>query len=379
MASILIDVAPTVLKWAIEESRINPLIIESKWPKLKDWINQTSKPTFVQLRDFSDYLKIPFGLLFLNEPPMQTAFEVEFRTLNNEISGKPSKELEDILIDIKYKQNWISDVRKNNGFDPIDLVGFCVSDNTTEFADLNAILDIPKNWFLSQKDDDLAFAYLREKIEAKGIFVMLNGIVIDDTHRRLPIEEFRAFVLVDDYAPFIFINRNDSKKAMIFSLIHEFFHILFNTDDILNLYDLQGEVDLERKINKFTADFLCPEDFIKENWNDKLEIKENIHEFSDLLKVSKIVVAIALNSYGIVSNEVVDEIRYDTEKIVMSYFKENRIGGNYYNNKINRLSDRFIDTVINHAETGNLPFTEAFKLLNVRGNTYDQLKAKRMM
>lgn len=379
MVSVQIDVVPSVLEWAIKESRINPSIIEIKQPKLKDWIAQISKPTFVQLKNLSEFLRVPFGYMFLNEPPSQNVFDVEFRTLNNELNERPSKELEDILIDIKYKQNWISEIRKNEGYEPIDLVGFCSRKSGNNVADLNVILDIPKNWFSTQKDEDKAFAYLRQKIEDKGIFVMVNGIVIDDTHRKLPIEEFRAFVLVDEYAPFIFINRNDSKKAMIFSLIHEFFHILFDTDDILNLNDYKDEVDLERKINKLTADFLCPESFIKQNWDNNIDLKENIERFSEILKVSKIVVAIAMNSYQLIPNQLVEEIKNETNQIIKYYFKETKGGGDYYNNKVNRLSERFIDVVINHAETGNLQFTEAFKLLNVKGTTYDQLKAKRMM
>jgi len=379
MVSVQIDVVPSVLEWAIKESRINPSIIEIKQPKLKDWIAQISKPTFVQLKNLSEFLRVPFGYMFLNEPPMHNVFDVEFRTLNNELNERPSKELEDILIDIKYKQNWISEIRKNDGYEPIDLVGYCSRKSGNIVVDLNAILDIPKDWFFTQKDEDKAFAYLRQKIEDKGIFVMVNGIVIDDTHRKLPIEEFRAFVLVDEYAPFIFINRNDSKKAMIFSLIHEFLHILFNTDDILNLNDFKDEIDLERKINKLTADFLCPESFIKQNWDNNIDLKENIECFSEILKVSKIVVAIAMNSYQLISNQLVEEIKNETDQIIKYYFKETKSGGDYYNNKVNRLSERFIDAVINHAETGNLQFTEAFKLLNVKGSTYDQLKAKRMM
>lgn len=51
----------------------------------------------------------------------------------------------------------------------------------------------------------------------------------------------------------------------------------------------------------------------------------------------------------------------------------------FYNTKISRLSKPFIDTVINYAESGDLQFTEAFKLLNVSGKSYDGLKAKRMI
>ncbi len=37
-----------------------------------------------------------------------------------------------------------------------------------------------------------------------------GGVVGSNTRRKLDIEEFRGFMLYDEYAPLIFINANDS-------------------------------------------------------------------------------------------------------------------------------------------------------------------------
>ncbi|MGE4585603.1 MAG: hypothetical protein AB7C91_13215 [Sphaerochaeta sp.] len=51
-----------------------------------------------------------------------------------------------------------------------------------------------------------------------GVIVMMNGVVRNNTHRPLSIEEFRAFALIDSFAPLIFINATDSASGRLFSL-----------------------------------------------------------------------------------------------------------------------------------------------------------------
>ena len=45
---------------------------------------------------------------------------------------------------------------------------------------------------------------------------MMSGIVGNNTHRPLNIDEFRAFSVIDEYAPLIFINSNDSINGKLF-------------------------------------------------------------------------------------------------------------------------------------------------------------------
>ncbi|WP_234841814.1 hypothetical protein [Sinorhizobium meliloti] len=52
------------------------------------------------------------------------------------------------------------------------------------------------------------FAYLRERVEAAGIFVLLIGN-LGSHHSALNVELFRGFALADPVAPFVVINDQD--------------------------------------------------------------------------------------------------------------------------------------------------------------------------
>jgi len=62
----------------------------------------------------------------------------------------------------------------------------------------------------------------------------MNGVVRQNTHKKLNIKEFRAFTLIDDYAPLIFINSNDSQNGKLFSLLHEAVHIWLGISNFYN-------------------------------------------------------------------------------------------------------------------------------------------------
>ena len=45
---------------------------------------------------------------------------------------------------------------------------------------------------------------LRSAIEHLSVMTVINGVVGNNTHRRLRVEEFSGFALTDPYAPLIF-------------------------------------------------------------------------------------------------------------------------------------------------------------------------------
>lgn len=108
---------------------------------------------------------------------------------------------------------------------------------------------------------------LRKHCTEAGIIVMLNGTVEDNTHRPLDPHEFRAFALIDEYAPLIFINRADSINGQIFSLAHEIAHIWLGKEEIYNdEYQQTDNSPIEVLCNAVAAELLVPQQEFSRQW-----------------------------------------------------------------------------------------------------------------
>lgn len=112
-----------------------------------------------------------------------------------------------------------------------------------------------------------ALKELQNRIESKGIILVASGIVANNTRRKLDPNEFRGFVLVDNYAPLVFVNGVNSKAAQMFTLGHELAHIWLDSSAIFDLKELQPACEeLERVSNMIAAEFLVPENKLREIW-----------------------------------------------------------------------------------------------------------------
>lgn len=364
-----------ILMWAIEESKIDFEEIGHKFIDIDLWINQDKRPTFRQLEELARYLKVPFGYMFLDEPPQTDLIQSEFRTIGNKVP-QISKELKDTIYNISRKKDWLSDYRRENGWEkliPDNLVKLGERDVDTICRASRDYLDLNEYWYKDHQDNISAFKYLRKKIEKCGITVMQNGIVGSNTHRKLDVSEFRGFLLYDDIAPFIFINSNDSVTGKIFTLIHEYIHFLLEEDNIFIDKDFRSPYAMERKINNISAELLMPTSHVKTLWDAKALKIDQITKLSKLFHVSEIAFAIKLKNMNIIGQELFEEVRQlTTERLEKSQKKLN--GGNYYNNSVSRLGDSFIHVVIEGTEAGHASYAQAFRLLDNSIKTYDYFK-----
>lgn len=379
--TVRIPVPKEIWYWAIEESQKSEEEISHKFPHLHKWIAGEIYPTFKQLESFAAYLKIPFGYLFLEVPPQRDPIKVEFRSLNRKLPGM-SKNLRDTILEMDFRKNWMSDYRKELGWDKLDIIiefGKNQKGIVTSDAQLaKRLLGLEEDWYTSPRDYHEAFRFLREKLEKAGILVMQSSIVGTNTHRKLDVNEFRAFMLYDDVAPLIFINSNDSRGGKIFSLIHEYFHVLFERDNLFLNEDLYTTRRQERLINQLTAEFLMPAGHLRRLWKRDGEPLSQIENLSKIFKVSQGALALQLKNLGCIQDTLVEQIADQARKNFENE-KNTKDDGNFYNTFLSRISPSFAAAVIREAEAGGISYPYAFRLLGgIRGKTYDQLKERLM-
>lgn len=365
--------------WAIEESQKNVGEIFSRHPEIYKSINGEQHPTFKQLEKIADYLKIPFGYFFLEAPPKQDPIETEFRVINNKLLTI-SKNLKDTILEMDFRKNWMSDYRRSLGWNKLEIITRFNEAKTGEMVSdarlARELLDVTERWHEEVRDYDAAYNFIKEKLEHAGILVMQNSVVGMNNHRRLDINEFRAFMLYDDVAPLIFINRNDSKAGMIFSLIHEYLHVLFEQEDIF--IDLEeATASHEQQINRLTAEFLVPAADIKQHWIANKDVLEQIDDLSRIFKVSRLAIAIKLKDMKLIDQGAVELIK---ARSIQDFQTSKRSSGSpfFYQTFKSRISPTFMEAVVTNAEAGDIEYTYAFRLLGVKGKTYDKIKEEVM-
>ncbi|KIZ41431.1 hypothetical protein OO17_15105 [Rhodopseudomonas palustris] len=97
--------------------------------------------------------------------------------------------------------------------------------------------------------EQIFFGAFRMFLEALGTIVNVNDA---------PPDDFLGFyVNHSETAPVAFVNRKiSSRKAQLFTLVHEFGHILANTEGVSNPFIVKNAT--EQTCNRFAAEFLAP-------------------------------------------------------------------------------------------------------------------------
>lgn len=379
MATVKVNIQPDIIRWAlsqVQEEKLGEKLMEN----IAQWLNGTKVPTFNQIEDFSRKANIPLGYFFLQTPPVEQLDILEFRTVDSIQLANPSRDLIDTIHEMERIQDWMRDYRQEMGFDVLPSVG-CMKNIQEAETVTNRIrkdLEIQDNWFEKCKDARDAFNYIRRQLEVCGVVVMMNGVVGKNTHRALDVNEFRAFAMVDEWAPLIFINSADSNSAKLFSLLHEIAHIWLGMDDLFNdRYNrTNGISPVEVLCNAVAGELLVPKHLFLEEWDISSgeDVFEDIKELARYFRCGEVVVARKALDCHKIKKETYDRI---VQIAIDNYnrMKENRdsSGGNYYNTMGVRLDGCFVRALCESINMGRTSYTEAYRLTNTSRKTFSDV------
>lgn len=357
-----------LIDWAVNRSGKDKSDLFLKNPRIQDWLDGKKKPTFRQLQDFAKKVHVPFGYLFLQEPPQEKLTIPFFRTLKGK-AQRVNINIFDTITELQSRQEWLREYLMDNEFEKIPYVGrFSEYDLVDDVVnDIRVTLGLDESWATDYNTWEDALNSLTEKIEELGIIVVFNSVVGNNPHRSIPVEECRGFVLVDDYAPFMFINAADAKAAQMFTLIHELAHIWTGKSAGFDFRGMQPANDpIEILCDKVAAEFLVPEKEFEKAWL-------KTHDFGQLaryFKTSKIVTA----RRALDLNKITKADFFNFYNAYIYDFSAKKAkasgGGNFYRTARKRLSLTYA-AHINHAvKSGELLYTDAFRLTGLKGDTY---------
>jgi transcriptional regulator with XRE-family HTH domain len=106
-----VDVAPGLLRWAVERAGCSKTTLAGRFPKLSEWLRGEDRPTLKQLERFAQATHAPGGYFFLREPPHETVPIPDLRTIGNVLIVRPSSDLLDTIYLCLQRQKWYREYR----------------------------------------------------------------------------------------------------------------------------------------------------------------------------------------------------------------------------------------------------------------------------
>ncbi len=380
-----LKLVPHVLRWARERAGLAPQGLAAKMKVPADDIAEWEKDGRVglpQVRSLGHHTLTPLGYLFLKSPPDDSLPVADFRTVGKAAPRRPSPELFATMMAMMRRQDWICEEAAKYGDPPLEFVN---SHNHQESLaekvaqHMRDTFKLPTEW-QSGMSVARARAHLFDCMENAGILTFISGIVGNHTHRPLDPAEFRGFALVDQHAPLVFINGNDSHAAQMFTLAHEAAHLYIGKSGVSLCDVMHKNQAAETFCNKAAACFLVPDDSLRNRWHSIRSVFERIDEVSQAFCVSKLVIAFRARELGLLTPMAFREFYAGYEKEAGAMPKRQRSsGGNFWNTQKYRMGERFGDSVVRAVLAGEMLDREAWELTDLNRKTFDELVEKRRM
>lgn len=371
--STRVKISPKTLVWATERSGLNIDSLFDIYPKALDWIREESEPTVKQLESFAKKIHVPFGYLFLNKFPVEI-LPITFYRSNGKIIENPPLVIKDLVNQIKTKQEWLRDYLFENDYDKLEFIGilkeFGKIDPLEAAEIIRASLKFNKTWYEETKKEK-SFRYWIDKIEKNRIFVISTGYV-GHNKRTVDVDVCKGITLVDDFCPFIYINTNNLGGGRIFTLIHELIHVFVGHSIGISYNPIHPSSEpLEKFCDAVASEILVPNLFFKVSWNSTSgSFLEKFSIIASQYHVSKLVIAKkALDCNFIQESDFWEFYNYYTN---IPYKKSP--GGDFWNSKPYEVSRKFYSFVDIALKQGKILHSKAYKLTNMKANTYDQFK-----
>lgn len=371
-----VNVAPQLFPWARERAHRSLEDLTRRFPKLPQWESGVASPTLRQLEKFAKATFTPVGFFFLAEAPAIEKVPIpDFRTARDASIDRPSAALLDTIYACERRQEWFRDEMRATNADPLRFIGSATIVDTPEQVagvirrslrcDIAERANMP-NW-------SEALRSLIANADALGILVMVNGVVGNNTHRKLDPAEFRGFALADNLAPLIFVNGADSKSAQMFTIVHEAAHLWLGTSSLDDVEPaVAGHGEVEDWCNEVAAEVLVPLIALREVYRREDPLDEALPRLTRYFKVSGLVVLRRLHAARYLSTDGFwNAYRAEVER---QKRRPDPSGGNFYATEIARVGKRFSKALCASTLEGRTLYRDAFSLLAIsKTETFNKL------
>jgi Zn-dependent peptidase ImmA (M78 family)/DNA-binding XRE family transcriptional regulator len=259
-------IKPALLVWARNSSGLSVDVaakkIGVKSERLAAWEMGEARPSIAQLRKAGEVYKRPLAVFFLPEPPKDFRPLSDFRRLPDSAEGGWSPELRVAVRRAEFQQQVALDLYHALGEDPpaAPVLEETPSD-PEQFGDqARALLGVSIRTQVEWTTAHEALSGWSSALEDLGVLVLQA--------QNINLKEMRGFSLSEGPVPAIVLNGGDSASGRVFTILHEFAHLLLRKTGVCDLHDRRDGAPTDKTelfCNAAAASALLPTNaFLKE-------------------------------------------------------------------------------------------------------------------
>lgn len=328
-------------------------------------VENDSVISFEDLTTIAKFFKKPWSYLLIDEKENMPKFGHDNRTIENKkhpVSAEMVQELQaaELMLDT------VIDIYPENSYKLPN-----VSVSTSDMSDKTAVavrefFGITLKRQLDCKDQYEALRLWSEAIQSSGIYV---------SQRRLVDQNIRAFSISRKKHAVIVISTRDSAYARIFSLLHEYCHVIMRNTGICDLDEEHNA--LESLCNTFAAQVLLPDELIKKELKGFSftgildEDEKTIQDLSHHFRVSQAALLIRLKSVGLLQDSYFHKL--ETKRRSRRGVNTGK-GGDYYATAINKVGKQYAKDIFGALSDGVINRSDASAVLGVGEHIVSRFK-----
>lgn len=271
---------PEILKWAREDAGYHLDVVAKKLKitteKLESWENGSGYPTMVQFRSLAKMYHRPIAIFYLPIVPKKFQALKDFRRMTLDL---PETETPEFRFEIRQaldRREIALLVTEELKESPPSLLFTIKLHDDVEAAGLKIreLLGITVEQQKKFKNEYDALNTWRLALEDVGILVFQSS--------GISLKEMRGFSVVRSPFPIIGVNNKDTPNARIFTMLHEFVHLLLKDDGVCDLHDSRNKNQadqVEAYANAVAGAVLVPMAMLLHE--DIVSDKERTYEWSD--------------------------------------------------------------------------------------------------
>jgi len=375
--SINVEVEPTVLQWAVETSGLVHAEIAKKLKisptTFQNWFTGNIHPTVKQLEVLSTTLKRPLATFFLSKPPKELPLPKDYRMLP-EKEGKFDKKTILAIRRARRLQSVSKDLAENLNIPLRSAISYVKqSDDPKKIAEhYRKELNFSSELQTKLKTPYEVFNFLRDALEEKNIIVFQISMLLEDA---------RGFALVDNSPEVLVVNSKDQIEARIFTLMHEFGHVLLHESGVSMpertlFVKLVGPV--EKWCNDFAATFLLTELIAQTEFTT---YKEDLTETPILNKLSRRnKVSKAMLLYNMYKLSYISQNEYDAALERYKPYKTKEKSGAFRASVDKRClqekGQKFVALVASNLEQGFITHSDALDFLSIKAKNLEKVLSR---